>query len=168
MSAEDAPGLGLHESFKASVDQDQRFRTLERDLGRLEGVVESLVSSVRMEHETARAARADDRLALSELGETMEKAVSGLAEEVKKLAKESAKQDATISMKQANSDGAIGFSRWLLNSGIGIAALIIALLGSRQPENKAEPLPGQSCPIQPYQQSPPKSGIKPVRPSDLG
>jgi hypothetical protein len=113
------------------VDHEQRLRTMERDLGRLEGVVESLVSSVRMEHETARNARADDRVALNELGERMERAFSGLAEEVKKLATDSAAQDAMISAKQANTDGAIGISRWLFASALSVALLLTSWLGSR-------------------------------------
>ena len=104
---------------------------LERDLGRLEGVVESLVASVRMEHETARITRDEDRKAMGALGERMERAVSGLAEEVKKLANESARQDAAIIKKQAGSDGAWGISRWLFATALTVAMLLTSWVGSK-------------------------------------
>lgn len=129
------------------VDSDQRLRTLERDLGRLEGVVESLVASVRMEHETARTARADDRQALAELGERMERAVSGLADEVKKLAKDSAKQDAVISTKQATTDGALGVSRWIFATALTLAMLLTSWLGSKAGSGRLQDvIEPQLCP----------------------
>lgn len=129
------------------VDDDQRLRTLERDLGRLEGVVESLVASVRMEHETARAARADDRQALNELGERMERAVTGLADEVKKLAQDSAKQDAVIGAKQASTDGALGISRWIFATALTIAMLLTSWLGSKAGSGRLqEVIEPQQCP----------------------
>ena len=113
------------------MDEDQRLRTLERDLGRLEGVVESLVGSIRMEHETARAARADDRQAMNELGERMERAVVGLADEVKRLATNAAQQESTLLKHQAGSDGAWGISRWLFASALTVAMLLVSWVGSR-------------------------------------
>lgn len=112
-------------------DDDQRIRVLERDLGRLEGVVESLITSIRMENELAQKARSEARQELVEMGARMERAVEGLAEEIKKLVRESAKQEAQLTAHRSQQDGVIGASRWLVATAIAVAALAASWFGSR-------------------------------------
>lgn len=112
-------------------DEQQRCRALERDLGRLEGIVEALTKSIMLESEMAQKARLETRQEMSELGGRMERAVEGLAEEVKKLVRESAKQEAQLTAHRAQQDGALGASRWVIATAIATGALAASWFGSK-------------------------------------
>jgi type I site-specific restriction endonuclease len=108
------------------VDNEQRIRTLERDLGRLEGIVESLVTTVRVEYETARQARVDDRQAMNELGNRMEKVVENLAKEIREVATTTAKQSEELATQQAILANTASLSRWLFASVVAILTLTVS------------------------------------------
>lgn len=139
------------------VEEEHRLRTLERDLGRLEGIVESMAASMKMEHEMARISRADDRQTIKELGEKMERAVTDLASEVKKIAQESAQQDAVIHVKQASTDGAWGLSRWIFATALTIAMLATSWLGSRAGSGRLQDAVEPLCPRSAAPESRPKT-----------
>ena len=111
------------------MDNEQRIRTLERDLGRLEGIVESLVTTVRVEYETARQARVDDRQAMNELGSRMEKVVECLAKEIREVAVTTAKQSEDLATQQAILANTASLSRWLFASLVAILTLTVSYAG---------------------------------------
>ena len=122
------------------MDNEQRIRTLERDLGRLEGIVESLVNTVRVEYETARQARVDDRQAMNELGARMEKVVENLAKEIGDVAKTTAKQSEELATQQAILANTASLSRWLFASLVAILTLTVSYAAlTRVADHESEP-----------------------------
>ena len=113
------------------MDQEQRFRTLERDLGRLEGIVESLLASQRLEHEALKQMRQETQQELREMGSRMEKAVSDLAGEIKKLAREDASRHVVLDRRTAMAEGGWNLSRLLFGTALSIAMLLTSWVGSR-------------------------------------
>lgn len=105
------------------VRQEERISRLETDLARLEISVQNLVSGMEAEHRAMRENRHEDRVALKELGDKMEKSVTALAEEIKLLAK-----------KDVANDGALLFGRWAIRTVLTIGALVIAYQAGRNNE----------------------------------
>ena len=110
----------------APVRHEERIRDLERSLARLEGIVEQLAGAMDAEHRMMKESRAEDRLALKELGEKMERSVSGLAGEMKKLAERSAAVDAGVLAKQSQALGAIAVTRYIIGTGLAVGMFALA------------------------------------------
>lgn len=106
------------------VRHDERIGKLERDLAKLEGIVEQLVSGMDAEHRAMKESRQEDRAALKELGERMERSVAGLAEEMKRLADRNAAVDSTVLSKQSQALGAIAVTRFIIGTALAVAALL--------------------------------------------
>lgn len=117
--------------------QEERISQLERDLARLEGIVETLTRNMESEHAAARESRQEDRRSIRELGEKMEKSVAALASEIKALAEKNAGEIKTLAEKgalqstqaiasQSQAAGALSFGNWILRAVIGIAGLWVA------------------------------------------
>jgi len=119
-----------------SVRQDERISRLETDLARLEISVQNLVSGMEAEHRAMRENRHEDRLALKELGDKMEKSVAELAKEIKSLAR-----------KETANDGALSFGKWAIGTALTLGALIIAYQAGKN--NELHYMHGQ--PMQPTQ-----------------
>lgn len=105
------------------VRQEERINRLERDLAVLEGIVENVVKTMAAEHQAMRENRHEDRVALKELGDKMEKSVTELAKEIKSLAK-----------KETANDGALSFGRWIVGTALTLGALIIAYQAGKNNE----------------------------------
>ncbi len=114
---------------------EERIGALERDLGKLEAVVESLVSGMEKEHKAMKESRQEDRDSLRRLGEKMESTVSGLAEEMKKLAEKSSKIDSLILNNQSKALGAIDAGRWVVTLVLSLAGLLIAYQAGQNNSN---------------------------------
>ena len=112
-------------------EQPRSTRALERDLGRLEGIVEALAKSIAIESETAHRARLETRQEMADMGDRMGRAVEGLAEEVKKLVKEASKQEAVLAAHRAQQEGALATSRWLVATVMAAGALLASWVGSK-------------------------------------
>lgn len=110
---------------------DERIGKLERDLAKLEGIVEQLVAGMDAEHRAMKESRQEDRLALKELGEKMERSVSGLANEMKKLADRNAAVDANVLAKQSQALGAIAVARWTIGTALAVGALVMTYQAGR-------------------------------------
>jgi trans-aconitate methyltransferase len=108
-----------------SVRHEERIGKLERDLAVLERIVEQLVAGMDAEHKAIRESRAEDRLALKELGEKMERSVASLADEMKRLAERNAAVDASVLAKQSQALGAIAVTRWIVGTALTIGALVL-------------------------------------------
>jgi len=118
------------------VRQEERIGKLERDLAKLEGIVEQVVSGMDAEHRAMKESRKEDREALKELGEKMERSVSELAAEMKKLADRNAAIDASVLAKQSQALGAIAVTRWIIGTAIAAGALVLTYQAG---ENRSEP-----------------------------
>jgi len=118
--------------------QDERISRLERDLAKLEAVVERLVAGMGAEHAAMKESRQEDRAALKELGEKMEKSVTGLAEEMKRLADRNAAIDASVLAKQSQALGAIGATRWIVATALAMGALFLTYQAG-QDDKRSEP-----------------------------
>lgn len=105
---------------------EERINRLERDLAKLEGIVDTMVSAMESEHRAMRDNRQEDRKALKELGEKMEKSVAMLATEIKALAEQGARTDSQVLAKQAQAVGALSFGRWVIATAIALAAMFSA------------------------------------------
>lgn len=116
--------------------REQRIMKLERDLGKLEVVVEQLVSGMSAEHQAMKESRAEDRAALKDLGERMERSVTSLADEMKRLAERNATIDREVLAKQSQALGAIAVTRWIVGTALAVAMLVIAYESGR---NKVAP-----------------------------
>lgn len=124
-----------------AVRQEERIGKLERDLAKLEGIVEQLVASMDAEHRAMKESRQEDRLALKELGEKMERSVSELASEMKKLAERNAAIDKEVLKKQSQALGAIAVTRWIVGTALAVATLVIAYeagANKKEPESKTQ------------------------------
>ncbi len=115
---------------------DERIGKLERDLAKLEGIVEQLVAGMDAEHRAMKESRQEDRLALKELGERMERSVAGLADEMKRIAERNAAIDNSVLAKQSQALGAIAVTRWIVGTALAVATLVIAYEAGA---NKKEP-----------------------------
>ena len=115
---------------------DERIGKLERDLAKLEGIVEQLVAGMDAEHRAMKESRQEDRLALKELGEKMERSVAGLADEMKRIAERNAAIDNSVLAKQSQALGAIAVTRWIVGTALAVATLVIAYEAGA---NKKEP-----------------------------
>jgi hypothetical protein len=123
------------------VRQEERIGKLERDLAKLEGIVEQLVAGMDAEHRAMKESRKEDREALKELGEKMERSVSELAAEMKKLADRNAAIDASVLAKQSQALGAIAVTRWIIGTAIAAGILVLTFQAGehrREPEEKAQ------------------------------
>ena len=105
---------------------DERIGKLERDLAKLEGIVEQLVAGMDAEHRAMKESRQEDRLALKELGEKMERSVSGLADEMKRIAERNAAIDNSVLAKQSQALGAIAVTRWIVGTALAAGTLAVA------------------------------------------
>ena len=108
-----------------AVRHEERIGKLERGLAVLERIVEQLVAGMDAEHKAIRESRAEDRLAMKELGEKMERSVASLAGEMKKLAERNAAVDASVIAKQSQAIGAIAMTRWIVGTALTIGALVL-------------------------------------------
>lgn len=108
-----------------TVRQDERISKLERDLAKLEAMVEQLVSTMNAEHRMMKESRQEDRLALRDLGEKMERSVASLADEMKRLADRNAAIDANVLAKQSQALGAIAVTRWIVGTALAAGALFL-------------------------------------------
>jgi len=123
------PSLPAYDAFDPPalpVRHDERIGKLERDLAKLEGIVEQLVAGMDAEHRAMKESRQEDRLALKELGEKMERSVAGLADEMKRIAERNAAIDSSVLAKQSQALGAIQMTRWIVGTAIATGALVIA------------------------------------------
>jgi hypothetical protein len=118
------------------VRHDERIGKLERDLAKLEGIVEQLVAGMDAEHRAMKESRQEDRLALKELGEKMERSVAGLADEMKRIAERNSAIDNSVLAKQSQALGAIAVTRWIVGTALAVATLVIAYEAGA---NKKEP-----------------------------
>lgn len=126
-----------------SVRPEDRISRLERDLAKLEGIVETLVNGIASEHQAMRENMNQSRQALKELGDKMENSVTRLAAEIKALAEKSAQIDSQVLAKQSQATGAVSFARWLLATMVALASLGIAYQSGRQQDavTPREPAP---------------------------
>lgn len=124
-----------------SVLKEERIIKLERDLAKLEGIVEQLVSGMAAEHKAMKESRAEDRVALKELGEKMERSVTSLADEMKRIAERNNAVDRDVIAKQSQALGAIAVTRWIVGTAIAAAALIIAYESGRNKNTLAPTAP---------------------------
>lgn len=108
------------------VRQDERISKLERDLAKLEAMVEQLVSTMNAEHRMMKESRQEDRLALRDLGEKMERSVASLADEMKRLADRNATIDTNVLTTQSQALGAIAVARWIVGTALAAGALFLA------------------------------------------
>jgi trans-aconitate methyltransferase len=108
------------------VRQDERISKLERDLAKLEAMVEQLVSTMNAEHRMMKESRQEDRLALRDLGEKMERSVASLADEMKRLADRNAAIDTNVLTTQSQALGAIAVARWIVGTALAAGALFLA------------------------------------------
>lgn len=130
----------MHQTPPAStVRHDERIGKLERDLAKLEGIVEQLVAGMDAEHRAMKESRQEDRAALKELGERMERSVAGLAEEMKRLADRNTAIDNSVLSKQSQALGAIAVTRWIVGTALAAAALV-ATYQAGQNVSHPEPL----------------------------
>ncbi len=106
--------------------QEERIGKLEKDLAKLEVIVERVISGMEEEHKAMRESRQEDRLAMKELGNKMEKSVSDLAVEMKKIAERNAEVDSKVLAKQSRNEGAVGLGLWVMKTALALAALVIA------------------------------------------
>ncbi len=109
----------------STVRHEERIGKLERDLGKLEVIVEQLVAGMDAEHRAMKEIRNEDRLALKELGEKMERSVSQLASEMQKMADRNSVIDKGILAKQSQALGAIAVTRWIVGTIISIGILAV-------------------------------------------
>lgn len=122
----------------SQVRQEERISRLERDLSVLESIVENVVKSMAAEHQAMREARQEDRAALKELGDKMEKSVASLAQEIKTLAR-----------KETANDGALSFGKWMVGTALTVGALIIAYQAGRNNEARLIYEPPPPPPVHP-------------------
>jgi hypothetical protein len=123
------------------VRQEERIGKLERDLAKLEGIVEQLVAGMDAEHRAMKESRKEDREALKGLGEKMERSVSELAAEMKKLADRNAAIDSSVLAKQSQALGAIAVTRWIIGTAIAAGILVLTFQAGehrREPKEKAQ------------------------------
>ena len=123
------------------VRQEERIGKLERDLAKLEGIVEQVVAGMNAEHQAMKESRQEDRLALKELGEKMERSVAELATDMKKLAERNAAIDSSVLAKQSQALGAIAVTRWIIGTAIAAGILVLTFQAGehrREPEEKAQ------------------------------
>jgi hypothetical protein len=121
------------------VRQEERIGKLERDLAKLEGIVEQLVAGMDAEHRAMKESRKEDREALKGLGEKMERSVSELAAEMKKLADRNAAIDSSVLAKQSQALGAIAVTRWIIGTAIAAGILVLTFqAGEHRREPKEE------------------------------
>jgi hypothetical protein len=110
------------------VSEDTAFIRLERDLGRLEGVVESLVRGIQMDRESASAQRRELYAYIEASNDRNEKIVKNLSDQIAALVK----ADRSYDRIHARSDGAWGVSRWTFTAGISLIALLFTWVGYQQ------------------------------------
>ena len=122
-----------------AVRHDERISKLERDLAKLETIVEQLVGGMEAEHQAMRESRKEDRAALKELGDKMERSVAGLAEEMKKLADRNASIDAGVLAKQSQALGGLAVARWIIATAMTAAALAMAYQAGTRREHYPPP-----------------------------
>jgi hypothetical protein len=103
---------------------------LERDLGRLEGIVESLVRTVQVDHETNAESRRETRKAMDALNDRMEASISAMSREITRFAEASTAADEALMRRQAGTESAWSLSRWLIATGLSIAVLAAAWVGA--------------------------------------
>jgi hypothetical protein len=123
------------------VRQEERIGKLERDLAKLEGIVEQLVAGMDAEHRAMKESRKEDREALKGLGEKMERSVAELATEMKKLAERNAAIDSSVLAKQSQALGAIAVTRWIIGTAIAAGILVLTFQAGehrREPEEKTQ------------------------------
>jgi hypothetical protein len=112
-----------------------RIAKLERDLTKLETIVESLVTGMKAEHEAMKEDRREDRDALRELGRKMEQSVASLTDEMKKLADRSSSVDRDVLTKQSQAAGAVFLGRWAITTLLGAGMLIVAYQAGNKSHN---------------------------------
>jgi hypothetical protein len=127
-----------------AVRHEERIGKLERDLGKLEVIVEQLVTGMGAEHQAMKESRSEDRLALKELGEKMERSVSQLASEMQKMAERNSVVDKGILAKQSQALGAIAVTRWIVGTIISVSVLAVAYSAGQ--ENRRNAIPSIHAP----------------------
>jgi citrate synthase len=118
--------ISLDPAGLSAVRHDERIGKLERDLAKLEGIVEQLVAGMDAEHQAMKESRKEDRLALKDLGEKMERSISQLAAEMQKMADRNSVIDKGILSKQSQALGAIAVTRWIVGTIISVSVLVVA------------------------------------------
>jgi hypothetical protein len=118
---------------------EERIANLERGLARLEGIVERLAGSMNAEHAAMKESRQEERAAIRELGDKMEKSVAELAGQIKVLADKSANIDTVVLSKQSQALGALSFARWSITTALTVAALVIAYQAGVANNSSPEP-----------------------------
>ena len=137
-----------------AVRHDERIGKLERDLAKLEGIVAQLVTGMDAEHRAMKESRKEDRLALKELGEKMERSVSQLASEMQKMAERNSIVDNGVLAKQSQALGAIAVTRWIVGTIISAGVLLVAYSTGRNgnptqipAQQSISPAPGTVAPV---------------------
>jgi hypothetical protein len=110
------------------VTDDTAFIRLERDLGRLEGVVESLVRGIQMDRDAASAQRRELYAYIEASNDRNEKVVRALSDQIAALVQ----SDRDIESDHARRDGAWGVSRWTFAAMISLIGLVFAYAGYQQ------------------------------------
>lgn len=128
------------------VRAEERITNLERGMVRLETIVDRLVSSMDEERKSAKESRQELWGSLKELGEKMEKSVTGLAEEMKRMAEKRDAVDSQVLTRQSQDQGAIQAAKYI----VGILLSVAALTGAfRMGENRGQPRPPAAAISQP-------------------
>lgn len=119
------------------VRTEERISALERDLARLESVVERLVLGMDAERQAMKESRQEVWIALKDLGDKMERSVTGLADEMKKLADRNAAIDSQVLAKQSQALGAISATRWIIGTAIAVSGLVFAYHAGQEDKTPA-------------------------------
>lgn len=112
----------------ANVVCQSTFTRLERDLGRLEGVVESLVRGIQMDRDAAIGQRKELYAYIEASNDRNEKVVQALSDQIAALVK----SDRTLENDYARRDGAWGVSRWTFAAMLSVIGLVLAWAGYLQ------------------------------------
>jgi len=107
------------------VTDDTAFIRLERDLGRLEGVVESLVRGIQMDRESASTQRKELYAYIEASNDRNEKIVKGLSDQISVLLQ----ADRVNERDHARRDGAWDLSRWAFAAMISVVGILFAWAG---------------------------------------
>lgn len=145
---------------------DGHLIRLERDLGRLEGIVGELVRGIAQDRANSEEQRKSLYSFIESSNERSEKLIEGLAEQVRRLAE----ADSRAMQKEASTKGQWALSRWFLVTGLTVVALVSGYLGglrasvqqmgtATNPHQQLTPHPGH------FQAVPPAAGGSTPRPT---
>jgi hypothetical protein len=126
---------------RPSVRTDERITALERDMVRLETVMERVLLGMETERNDAKASRVELWASLKELGSKMERSVTGLAEEMKKMAEKNATTDTQVLTRQSQDQGAVIAAKYIIGVLLSIAAVTGAFrMGEKQQHSRPVPM----------------------------